>query len=87
MHTIVNAPSVFTCKTPTAGWINLALVRQLEHEVLHGCSPVIVITWVGGDKQTFTGLNATTILQAWEDAAVLLQQRCNCNHRFKNRRL
>ncbi|MBN4004770.1 hypothetical protein [Nostoc sp. LPT] len=84
MHTIINTPSVFTCKTPSEGWINFAQVRQLQHEEYP--KNVVVLTWHNGDRQTFTGVNAAAILQAWEQATALLEQRCNCNHRLKNRR-
>ncbi|MFN6488336.1 MULTISPECIES: hypothetical protein [unclassified Nostoc] len=84
MHTIINTPVVFSCKTPTEGWINLAQIRQIQHEEYPGIT--VVITWHNGDRQAFTGVNATAILQAWQQAADLLEQRCNCNHRLKNRR-
>lgn len=29
---IISVPVVFSVKTPSSGWINLALVRQIQHE-------------------------------------------------------
>ncbi|WP_235526462.1 hypothetical protein [Nostoc piscinale] len=48
---IISVPTVFTCKTPTAGWLNLAQVRQLQFE--EQPSPVAVVTWHNGDTQRF----------------------------------
>ncbi|BAY74161.1 hypothetical protein NIES25_51860 [Nostoc linckia NIES-25] len=85
MHTIVNTPSVFSCKLPTAGWLNLSQVRQIQFEDVP--TRTAVLTWQNGDKQTFFGEDAVTLINAWEEATLLLQQRCNCNsHRLKNRR-
>ncbi|MBD2413608.1 hypothetical protein FACHB389_34795 [Nostoc calcicola FACHB-389] len=87
MHTIINTPSVFTCKTPSAGWINLAQIRQLEYDEVFHSYPVAIVTWHNGEKQAFKRENATAIMQAWVEATTLLEQRCNCNsHRVKNRR-
>lgn len=84
MHTIVNTPSVFSCKLPFSGWINLALIRQIQFEDLP--TRVAAVTWHNGDKQTFFGEDAVALIQSWEDAVLVVEQRCNCNHRFKNRR-
>lgn len=75
MHTIVNTPSVFSCKTPNSGWLNLAQVRQIQTEHLHD-KDIAIITWHNGDKQAFTGEDATAILQAWLEATAILEQRC-----------
>ncbi|MEH2258309.1 hypothetical protein [Nostoc sp.] len=83
MHTIVNTPSVFTCKLPTAGWINLAQIRQIRFEDLP--SRTLVVTWQNGDTQLFFSEDAVALIAAWEEAAVLLAERCS-NHRVKNRR-
>ncbi|MBX9259404.1 hypothetical protein H1Q63_36730 [Desmonostoc muscorum CCALA 125] len=80
MHNIISVPTVFTCKTPTAGWLNLAQVRQLQFDELP--NPIAVVTWHNGDIQNFFGENATAIMQTWLEAS----ERCN-DHRFKNRRL
>ncbi|WP_253274447.1 hypothetical protein [Nostoc sp. PCC 7107] len=82
MHTIVNTPSVFSCKLPAAGWINLAQIRQIQFENLP--TRVAVVTWQNGDTQIFYGDDAATLIQSWEDATGLLEQRCN--YRTKNRR-
>lgn len=84
MHTIVNTPSVFSCKLPSAGWINLAQIRQIQFEDLP--SRTAVVTWQNGDKQPFFGEDAVALVAAWEEAAALLADRCS-NHRLKNRRL
>jgi hypothetical protein len=77
---IISVPTVFTCKTPTAGWLNLAQIRQLQFD--NYPNPVAVVTWHNGDKESFFGENAIAILQSWEEA----QERCECNYRVKNRR-
>ncbi|MBD2416072.1 hypothetical protein H6G80_03205 [Nostoc sp. FACHB-87] len=82
MHTIVNTPSVFSCKLPAAGWINLAQIRQIQFEDMP--TRVAAVTWQNGDHQTFHGEDAVTLIQSWEDATGLLEQRCN--YRAKNRR-
>ncbi|BAY16902.1 hypothetical protein NIES21_27360 [Anabaenopsis circularis NIES-21] len=80
MHTIISTPSVFSCKTPTAGWLNLAQIRQLQFE--EQPSPVAVVTWHNGDTQSFFGENATAIMANWQEAA---DRTCN-DYRVKNRR-
>jgi hypothetical protein len=62
---------------PTAGWINLAQIRQLQFEELP--SPIAVIIWHNGDIQEFTGENATAIMANWLEAT-------NSKYRSKNRR-
>ncbi|MEH1851465.1 MAG: hypothetical protein V7L11_07210 [Nostoc sp.] len=76
MH-IISVPTVFTCKLPTAGWINLAQIRQLQFE--KSPSPIAVVTWHNGDKQEFFGDNATAIMESWLEAS-------SNNYRSKNRR-
>ncbi|BAY34192.1 hypothetical protein NIES2107_60970 [Nostoc carneum NIES-2107] len=73
---IISVPTVFTCKTPGSGWLNLAQVRQLQHSPSGNSfkDDLVVITWQNGDSQPFTGEDALAILQAWDEA----QQRCNC---------
>nr|WP_322711766.1 hypothetical protein [Nostoc sp. ChiSLP03a]MDZ8213009.1 hypothetical protein [Nostoc sp. ChiSLP03a] len=83
MHTIVNTPSVFSCKLPAAGWINLAQIRQIQFEDLP--SRTAVVTWQNGDKQTFFGEDAASLIAAWSEAVTLLTERPG-NHRLKNRR-
>jgi len=72
---IISVPTVFTCKTPGSGWINLAQVRQLQFSPAGDAfkEDLVVITWVNGDSQPFTGEDATAILQVWEYA----HNRCN----------
>ncbi|MGV0102243.1 hypothetical protein NSTCB13_00759 [Nostoc sp. DSM 114160] len=84
MHTIVNTPSVFSCKLPAAGWINLAQIRQIQFEDLP--SRTAVVTWQNGDKQTFFGEDAASLITAWSEAVTLLNVRYD-NHRSKNRRV
>lgn len=74
MHTIINTPSVFSCKLPAAGWINLSLVRQIQSEDFP--TRVVVVTWLNGDKQIFHGEDAVALLKAWENAANLVNKRC-----------
>ncbi|MBD2415067.1 hypothetical protein FACHB389_15025 [Nostoc calcicola FACHB-389] len=76
---IISVPTVFTCKTPTAGWVNLALIRQVMDDE---DEKVVVVTWLNGDTTVFYEENADAILSSLKEA----QQRCN-DHRFKNRRL
>jgi hypothetical protein len=65
MHTIISVKSVFTCKTPTAGWINLAQVRQVIEDQEE---KIIVVTWCDGDTQIFYKENADAIIAALEEA-------------------
>ncbi|MEH2030252.1 MAG: hypothetical protein V7K67_11350 [Nostoc sp.] len=75
---IISVPTVFTCKTPTAGWINLAQIRQvIEDED----EKVIVVTWHNGDTQVFYGENAVAIVSSFTQA-----QRCFNNYLRHNRR-
>ncbi|MBH8564717.1 hypothetical protein I8748_22910 [Nostoc sp. CENA67] len=90
---IISVNSVFTCKTPNSGWLNLAQVRQLHFvpaaeavTEIGKSKDFVVVTWHNGDKQIFSDEDATAIHQVWVEATALIQQRCNCNHRFKNRR-
>ncbi len=76
MH-IIAVPTVFTCKTPTAGWLNLAQIRQLQFGELP--NPVAVITWHNGDTENFFGDDATAIMESWLEAS-------SNNYRSKNRR-
>lgn len=68
MH-IVSIPTIWSCKTPNSGWLNLAQVRQLqrlrdkETQVLG-----LGITWSNGQKQIFTGEDAQAILTSWQQA-------------------
>ncbi|MGV0102336.1 hypothetical protein NSTCB13_00857 [Nostoc sp. DSM 114160] len=84
MHTIINTPSVFSCKLPAAGWINLAQIRQIQFEDLP--TRTAVVTWHNGDKQIFFGDDAVALIQSWQDAATVVEQLANCNYRLKNRR-
>jgi len=68
---------VFTCKLPSAGWINLGQIRQLQFE--KSPSPIAVVTWHNGDKQEFFGDNATAIMASWLETS-------GVNYRSKNRR-
>ncbi|BBD60613.1 hypothetical protein NIES2109_34120 [Nostoc sp. HK-01] len=69
---IISVPTIFSCKLPSGGWVNLAQIRQIEIDPPTG---VVITTWVNGEKQRFDGENATAILQTWEQAA----QRCTCH--------
>jgi hypothetical protein len=74
MTTIIKVPSVYTCKIPSGEWLNLALVRRLQHDDIDG-TPLVIITWENGDKNRFTGPDAKAILTAWEEAHKIAQQR------------
>ncbi|WP_193196397.1 hypothetical protein [Nostoc sp. MG11] len=76
---IISVPTVFTCKTPTAGWLNLAQVRQVQFEEFP--NPIAIVIWVNGDKESFFGDNAISIMATWQEAAEGYS-----NHRLKNRR-
>lgn len=65
MHTIISVPAVFTCKTPTAGWVNLDQIRQVIDDQEE---KVIIVTWSDGDTQVFYGENADAIVAALEEA-------------------
>ncbi|MDZ8052960.1 MAG: hypothetical protein RMX68_005800 [Aulosira sp. ZfuVER01] len=65
MHTIISVKSVFTCKTPSAGWVNLAQIRQVIDDKNEG---IIIVTWCDGDTQVFYGENASAIIAALEEA-------------------
>ncbi|MBN3893654.1 MAG: hypothetical protein HWQ43_32590 [Nostoc sp. JL31] len=73
MHTIVNSPSVFSCKLPAAGWINLAQIRQIQFEDLP--SRTAVVTWQNGDKQPFFGEDAVALIKAIEKAITSINKR------------
>ena len=73
MHTIVNSPSVFSCKLPAAGWINLAQIRQIQFEDLP--SRTAVVTWQNGDKQPFFGEDAVELIKAIEKAITSINKR------------
>lgn len=65
---IISVPTVFTCKLPTAGWLNLAQMRQIQVEQEVFTEPVVMITWNNGDNQLFHGDNAKAILSTLEQA-------------------
>ncbi|OCQ96067.1 hypothetical protein BCD64_11965 [Nostoc sp. MBR 210] len=65
---IISVPTVFTCKTPNSGWLNLALVRQLQYEELEAIGIVVVIVWLTGERQTFRDDDSAAILKAWQEA-------------------
>jgi len=77
---IISVPAVFTCKTPSAGWVNLAQIRQVIDDQEER---LIVVSWLNGDTQLFYGENAEAILGSLNES----EQRCSdSNHRLKNRR-
>jgi hypothetical protein len=76
-------PSVYTCKLPSQGLINLALIRQIQYEDLNYI-PIALVTWSNGEKQIFRGDDAIALIDSWNSATKLLEQRCN--HRQSNRR-
>jgi hypothetical protein len=82
-HIIINSPSVYTCKLPTQGWINLAQIRQIQYDDFNYV-PVAIVLWSNGDKQIFRGDDAKALIDSWNEATKLLEQRCN--HRQLNRR-
>ncbi|BAY22353.1 hypothetical protein NIES2100_21160 [Calothrix sp. NIES-2100] len=72
MH-IISVPTVFTCKTPSAGWVNLAQVRQVMEDTTEP-KTVIIVVWHNGDTQVFYSENADAIIAALQQA----EQRCKC---------
>ncbi|GAX41546.1 hypothetical protein NIES4075_25190 [Tolypothrix sp. NIES-4075] len=82
-HIIISVPSVYTCKLPSQGWINLALIRQIQYDDL-SYIPIALVTWSNGEKQIFRGDDAIALIDSWNSATKLLEQRCN--HRQINRR-
>jgi hypothetical protein len=66
---IISVPTVFTCKLPTAGWLNLAQMRQVQVEEEVFNQPVVMITWQNGDNQVFHGENAKAIITALSEAS------------------
>lgn len=77
---IISVPTIFSCKTPKSGWLNLALIRQLQYD--QSTEPpdppldMVLVVWNNGERQAFTGDDATAILNAWQDAT----QRCTCQN-------
>lgn len=82
-HIIINSPSVYTCKLPSLGWINLALIRQIQYDDL-SYIPIALVTWSNGEKQTDQQDDAKALIDNWNSATKLLEQRCS--HRQLNRR-
>ncbi|MBD2386928.1 hypothetical protein [Cylindrospermum sp. FACHB-282] len=67
MH-IISIPTIWSCKTPHCGWLNLAQVRQLR--VCNKTQSVTVcVTWSNGFKQVFTGEDAKAIISSWQEAS------------------
>ncbi|MEH2424495.1 MAG: hypothetical protein V7K48_27375 [Nostoc sp.] len=79
MYTIVNTPSVFSCKLPAAGWINLAQIRQIQYEELP--NRIVAVTWQNGDKQIFRGEDTAALIKAIENATISINKRCSCHQR------
>ncbi|MCV3213034.1 hypothetical protein OGM63_05745 [Plectonema radiosum NIES-515] len=79
----INSTIVYICKLPTQGWINLALIRQIQYEDLN-YAPVALVTWSNGEKQTFHRDNAQALIDSWNEVTRTLEQ--PCNHRQLNRR-
>lgn len=82
-HIIINSPQVYICKLPTQGWINLSLIRQIQYDDL-SYIPIALVTWSNGEKQIFHRDDAKALIDSWNSATKLLEQRCN--HRQLNRR-
>ncbi|BAZ49587.1 hypothetical protein NIES4103_21990 [Nostoc sp. NIES-4103] len=88
MHTIISTPSVFTCKTPNSGWLNLVQVRQLHFvpaaeavTEIGKSKDFVVVTWHNGDKQIFQDDDALALVKAWENATnLLINKRCTCQN-------
>lgn len=66
MH-IISSPVLFSLKLPNSGWLNLALIRQLEEGTINGRT-FCRVTWHGGEVQNFHGDDALAILMTWKDA-------------------
>ncbi|BAZ69156.1 MAG: hypothetical protein KME28_13980 [Pelatocladus maniniholoensis HA4357-MV3] len=60
--------TLIACQTPSAGWVNLAHVRQLKYKRDRQGNLILAVVWSNGDKQVFTRDNAATIIQAWRQA-------------------
>jgi len=67
MNHIISSPTLFSIKTPNSGWLNLALVRQLESGTIND-REFCRVTWHGGQKETFHGDDALAIIYSWQDA-------------------
>lgn len=83
-HIIINSPSLYTIKLPNQSWVNLALIRQIQYNDL-GYIAIALVTWSNGERQTFHRDDAKALINGWNEAIKLLEQRCN--HRQVNRRL
>jgi hypothetical protein len=63
MH-IISVPTIFSCPLPSGGWLNLALVRQLEID-----DGIARVTWSNGNVQNFQfSEDVDAITQAWQQA-------------------
>ncbi|OCQ98973.1 hypothetical protein BCD64_23325 [Nostoc sp. MBR 210] len=62
---IISVPTIYSCHLPSGGWLNLALVRQLEID-----DGIARITWSNGNVQNFQfSEDVDAIAQAWQQAA------------------
>lgn len=64
MH-IIKVPAVYTLKIPGGEWLNLALIRRLQTELLP--TTAVVITWENGDNTVYRGDKALAIIEAWNE--------------------
>lgn len=63
---------MYICKLPNLEWINLTMIRTLELEVDRtSVESIVRITWENGDQQTYSGSQATAIIQAWTEIQVV----------------
>lgn len=56
---------MFTLKLPGGEWLNLALIRRLQTELLPNVA--VVITWENGDNTVYRGDKARAIIEAWNE--------------------
>lgn len=74
---------MYSAKLPTKGWINLAQIRQIE---VNEDTSITVVTWQNGEKQTFKHKDAEALIDAWNEANLLLKARI-ASHLQTNRRI
>jgi hypothetical protein len=72
------------CKLPNQGWINLALIRQVEYDNFNYDTMIVIVTWSNGEKQVFHSADAKALIDSWNEQINSSLQRCN--HRQLNRR-
>jgi hypothetical protein len=78
---IISSPTIWSCKTPNSGWLNLAQVRQLHLGFTKQSAILSVwITWSNGSQQFFEGDDAKAIINSWQEASQKYQQCVDNTH-------